>query len=152
MPEELFRLTESPDRAVRAFVIRALWGWYRRRAASDAYVPPLREGEGKPVGRPHAWPAAEGDIRAFLRRTLFAIPPGRLAPGTPADSGGRRLPAGRAKLALIEVCRDLALEDEAFAERVTPMFQEFLHSRGQAESAACLVALTRIHRRWGIGL
>ena len=31
VPEELFRLTESPDRKVRAFVIRALWTVYRDR-------------------------------------------------------------------------------------------------------------------------
>lgn len=150
VPEELFRLTESPDRHVRAFVVRQLWSMYRRRAASEGYEAPVRKdgGEAGPVAHPEGWPAEEQDIRAFLRRTLFGIPPGRQAVGGGTE-GVRRLAARQAKLALIEVCRDLALEDEAFATRVTPLFQEFLGSRGASESAACLVALTQLRHRWG---
>src|SRR5262249_32629934 len=43
LPEELFRLTESPDRKVRAFVIRGLWSLYRDRGIKEdwkPYVPP----------------------------------------------------------------------------------------------------------------
>jgi len=151
VPSELYRLTESPDRRVVAFVVRQLWARYRRRATSESWTPP----DGDAGGRPDA-PFAEGaDIRAFLRRTLFAIPPAR-----PEKEAGRaklsaaperrapRVPARVAKLSLIEVCRDLALEDRAFARRVVPVFQEFLRSQGQSESAACLVALTRIRHRW----
>ena len=128
VPEELFRLTESPDRQVRAFVVRQLWSQYRHKAASDTYVAPEREGELPPAPRPEQWPAEEGDIRAFLRRTLFGIPPGRLSKTSSSDL--RRLPAREAKLALIEITRDLALEDRTFAERVAPMFTEFLDSGG----------------------
>src|SRR5205807_3613162 len=41
VPDELFRLTESPDRAVRAFVIRALWGLYRDRGVTPDWKPPV---------------------------------------------------------------------------------------------------------------
>ncbi|HHO54000.1 MAG TPA: hypothetical protein ENK18_24800 [Deltaproteobacteria bacterium] len=148
VPEELFRLTESPDRRVRAFVVRQLWARYRHRATSPGWAPTLGEGEEAAPGRPESWPAPQSDIRAFLRYTLFGIPPAR-PPKKGTTSGLRPLPARQAKLALIDVCRDFALEDHAFAQRVTPMLQEFLHSRGRAESAACLVALTRIAHRWG---
>ncbi len=137
VPDELFRLTESPDRQVRAFVVRQLWATYRHRATSPVAAPEA----------PEHWPAPAEDLRQFLRRTLFAIPPGRLPKGGSTE-GLPPLPARRAKLGLIEVCRDLALEDEAFATRVTPLFREFLRSRGQAESEACLVALARIRHRW----
>lgn len=148
VPEELFRLTESPDRHVRAFVVRQLWSMYRSRASSEAYAPPAREGEAAPAAPPEAWPADGRDIRAFLRRTLFGIPPGRMAKGGGTE-GLRRLAAREAKLALIEVCRDLGLEDREFAVRVGPLLREFLDSRGQAESAACLVALVQLRGRWG---
>src|SRR5262249_61924855 len=41
VPEELFRLTESPDRKVRPFVIRALWTVYRDRGLTPDWKPPL---------------------------------------------------------------------------------------------------------------
>src|SRR5262249_35387160 len=41
VPEELFRLTESPDRLVRGFVIRALWGVYRARGVTADWKPPV---------------------------------------------------------------------------------------------------------------
>lgn len=144
IPEELFRLTESPDRQVRAFVIRQLWTLYRDTAASRTWTPPVREGEEPRPARPEQWPAAQEDVRGFLRRTLFGIPPARL----PKERvGGRRLPAWQAKRALIEVCRDLALEEPAFAERILPLFDEFVASAGRIESEACLVAVTRIRAR-----
>src|SRR5205085_1652742 len=40
VPEELFRLAESPDRKVRAFVIRALWAVYRDRGITPDWKPP----------------------------------------------------------------------------------------------------------------
>src|SRR5262249_59501664 len=41
LPEELFRLTESPDRLVRGFVIRALWALYRERGVTADWKPPV---------------------------------------------------------------------------------------------------------------
>ena len=57
------------------------------------------------------------------------------------------LPARKAKLSLIQVLRDLALEDLEFAEGVLPLVEEFMKSSGQSEKAACLVAATRIRMR-----
>ena len=56
----------------------------------------------------------------------------------------RGLPARKAKLALVETLRDLAVEDREFAQLVTPLLREFMGSRGSAEHAAVLVALARL--------
>ncbi len=159
VPSELFRLTESPDRRVVAFVVRQLWARYRSRATSGSWVPGDDALGGSVVAPPPDELFADpADIRSFLRRSLFAIPPAR-----PEKEAGRnklsseperrppKVSARAAKLALIEVCRDLAVEDRAFARRVVPVFQEFLRSQGKSESAACLVALTRIRHRWRDG-
>ncbi|MFN3202622.1 MAG: BRCT domain-containing protein [Bradymonadia bacterium] len=170
IPEELFRLTESPDRQVRAFVVRQLWHLYRERGITEGWLPPAppapkvkkrrgakkqqAEDAPKPQGapaKPENPPASPDDLQSFLRRTLFGIPPAKL----PRPAEGKRkkrtlppLPARKAKLALVDVVRDLALEDQGFAEKSAPLLQEFLGSRGQSERAACLVALTRMRRAW----
>ncbi len=165
VPEEMFRLTESPDRLVRAFVIRSLWAIYRDRGVTADWKPPVPpastigaaakkaaetpepRGPGVPH-RPDKLPAQQPGLAAFLRRVLFEVPPGRLekSPVEASASGPklRPLPARRAKLDLVEVMRDLALEDGAFASGVLPLLEEFMISRGQSERAACLVAVTRI--------
>jgi hypothetical protein len=164
-PEELFRLTESPDRRVRASVIRTLWSLYRDRGITEGwkpYVPPATtvgaaakkaaaqpDGRGPgPPPRPETLPARPRDLWIFLRRTLFEIPPAR-PEKRPAEADGaaqriKPLAARRAKLALVETMRDLALEDADFARGVLPMLDEFMVSRGASERAACLVAVTRI--------
>ncbi len=95
VPEELFRLSESPDRKVRAFVIRALWTVYRDRGLTPDWKPPLppkptvgakakkdaekaaqNRGDGIPH-KPETWPAPQPTLSEFLRRILFEIPPGR---------------------------------------------------------------------------
>lgn len=162
VPEEMFRLTESPDRKVRAFVVRSLWALYRQRGTTPGwkpFVPPESEkrqakkeprdyGNGAPQ-RPEQYPAEQPELREFLRRMLFEIPPSR-----PEKSRGdgvgiklklKPLPARKAKLALVETMRDLAVEDQVFAMEVAPLLREFMGSRGQSEQAACLVAVTRIH-------
>src|SRR5262249_44194810 len=152
LPEELFRLTESPDRVIRGFVVRALWAIYRDRGLTEGWKPPVppapsigaaakkaaaeppRPGAGVPV-RPEKLPAALPSLAEFLRRVLFEVPPARPeaspvtpepAGETPADSPKpaerlKPLPARRAKLELVEVMRDLALEDGGFAEGVLPL-------------------------------
>lgn len=146
IPSELFRLTESPDRQVRAFVVRELWKLYRERHLTAGWQPPDDQKEAAPPSpAPDAPPAGADDVRGFLRRTLFGIPPARL------PKAGRRLkplPARQAKRALVEVVRDLALEDADFATRIVPLLQEFAGSRGRAERHVCLVALTRLRHRW----
>ena len=154
IPEELFRLTESPDRTMQAFVVRQLWRLYRARGRTESWQPPppdpkraLPNAPEGPTPRPEAAPAGADDVRGFLRRTLFGIPPARMPKDRPSGQQ-RPLPARRAKQALIEVVRDLALEDAGFARHVAPLFAEFIRSRGRSEQLACLVALTRIRRRW----
>jgi len=144
LPEELFRLTESPDRRVRAFAIRRLWSLYRERGITPRTGPP----------RPDGRPAGDEELGSFLRRSLFGIPPARLPKEPVAEADAERarrlrpLSAWRAKVALIELVRDLAAEDRAFATLVTPHLAEFGASRGRAEKAACLVALARIGEAW----
>lgn len=166
MPEELFRLTESPDRKVRAFVVRALWSLYRNRGTTanwKPWVPPEAEtdkgkrkgtkprdyGEGAPP-RPEALPADRTDLGAFLRRMLFEIPPPKpeKAKGDEAEIEMKLkpLPARKAKLTLVEAIRDLAVEDKEFAREVAPLMAEFMGSRGKSEMEACLVAVTRIRQ------
>ena len=179
VPEELFRLTESPDRRVRAFVVKSLSALYRNRGITDdwkpAPPPPApatgaaakkaaataaieQRGSGPPA-RPDHLPASAEGLRQFLRRTLFEIPPGRLPPTKldgqdgeaeqPRGDGVVRvqlkpLPSRKAKLALLETVRDIAVSDVAFARVVLPLLEEFMTTRGQSEHAATLVAVTRI--------
>ncbi len=160
-PEELFRLSESPDRQVCAFVVRTLWSLYRDRGTTEGWVPPaapLRrgieneeqsQGGGSPV-KPEKLPASHQALRDFMRRMLFTVPPAKLPAASgeerarARDSRQRPLSARRAKLALVEVLRDLAIEEHAFALLVAPLLHEFMGSRGASERAACLVALVRI--------
>ena len=64
--------------------------------------------------------------------------------GTGGPGKLKPLPARKAKLAMVELMRDLAIEDVAFARGALPLLEEFLPSRGPSERAACLVAVTRI--------
>jgi hypothetical protein len=149
-------------------VIRALWSLYRDRGVTRDWKPlqppqtsvgvtartlKAREkaeeerGPGVPA-RPAQWPASHPTLEACLRRMLFEIPPARLPKPRDEDKDIlaklKPMPARKAKLALIEVLRDLALEDVDFALAVVPVMKDFLDSRGQSEMAACLVALARI--------
>src|SRR5207248_10480356 len=86
LPEELFRLTESPDRRVRAFVIRSIWSLYRDRGITEGwkpYIPPQSavgtskkakkadpvadRGSGPPP-RPEQLPANYQALQEFMRR------------------------------------------------------------------------------------
>jgi hypothetical protein len=167
-PEELFRLTESPDRKVRAFVVRTLWDLYRDRGVTAAwkpYIPPAgsigvtakkraeseaeKRGPGVPL-RPEEKPADESQLSELLRRMLFELPPGRMPPASEEDQGIMKalkpLPARKAKLALIETIRDLAIAEPGLARAALPVLGEFMGSRGRSERDACLVAVTRIRR------
>jgi hypothetical protein len=93
LPQELFRLSESPDRKVRAFVIRSLWHVYRDRGLTELWKPPVvaaafgaksmkeaakkqaEQGKGVPEV-PDEPPAERPTLSAFLRRILFELPPG----------------------------------------------------------------------------
>ncbi|HEY0132731.1 MAG TPA: BRCT domain-containing protein [Nannocystis sp.] len=98
IPEELFRLSESPDRQVTAFVVRTIWSLYHERGITEGWKPAPRapkdagkpgkktevkgpavpvEGTGAPA-RPEKPPASGEALQAFMRRILFSIPPTKL--------------------------------------------------------------------------
>lgn len=115
-------LMESPDRDVRLFAVRLLWQKHGREGAS-------------------------GDaLRQFLRTVLFGLPPGRMERRELDDdlATARPFPASVAKRRLIEVMRDLAIEDRDFANVVVPVFDEFMASAAKGEWQACVAALARI--------
>ena len=104
VPDELFRLAESPDRQVRAFVVRTFWSVYRDRGITMHWKPApppastigqkpapaaAKKAEadkpaprGGPPPRPEKRPAGDEALAAFLRRVLFTVPPGRLPKGS----------------------------------------------------------------------
>ena len=108
LPASLFRLTESPDRRVRAFVVRELRSLYRERGITEGWkpAPPPPQpttgaaakralartvdarGDGPPA-RPEDLPASAEELRQLLRRGLFEISPGRLPPGKREDRDGQ---------------------------------------------------------------
>jgi len=165
-PDQLFKLTESPDRAVRAFVIRAFWSLYRERATTDQWKPYLapesktakqknkksadeqrqRLGPGSPI-RPDQPPAGYAEIQFLLRRMLFEISPGPPPRPTGPSLDNLKLkpiPTRKGKMLLIETVRDLAIQDAAFAKIVLPVLKEFMNSHGMSEHDSCLVAVARI--------
>jgi hypothetical protein len=99
-------------------------------------------GSGLPQ-RPKNLPADTDSLQQLLRRWLYELPSGRLAADR-LNTGLKPLSASAAKKALIETFRDIALDDVDFATMVLPLFENFTHSRGAMEQAACLVAVTRI--------
>lgn len=174
-PTELFRLSESPDRQVQAFVIRSIWSLYRDRGITMHWTPPpmpvakpkkgmsneekQAQKEAKlvvssgPPQKPDNLPAEPIVLRDFMRTILFTLAPARLPKSSKSKDGqGDRLkplPARKAKLSLIEMIRDIAVEDKDFAVFVTPLLEEFMASHGKSEHDACLVALTRIDKAHG---
>ncbi|HCT73860.1 MULTISPECIES: BRCT domain-containing protein [Psychrobacter] len=119
-------------------------------------------------------PAEIDQLLMLLRRGLFELPPGRLGgsqepsasdsnkhkqqrysdknsgENTESDSNIMLKPisASRAKLALIETFRDVALADSTFAALIMPTLFTFTHSAGKMERHACLVAVTRLLHRY----
>lgn len=160
-PDALFQLTESADREIRGFVVRILWSLYRRYATTphwQPYVPVItkgtkalqkqqlaqqqKQGKGLPK-RPVDLPADKAALQQLLQRWLYELPPDGFAHQA-MSKGLKPLSACLAKKALIETFRDLALEDDAFAQMILPLLHNFTQSRGAMEQAACLVAVTRI--------
>jgi hypothetical protein len=122
----LARLMESPDREVRLFAVRLLWEKHRG---------PVRAFEAHPA------------LEHFLRTTLFGLPPGRMEKrelGGDDRGPDRALPASIAKHRLLEVIRDFAIEDVAFARLVLPILKEFTHSSAKGEWQSAIAALAFI--------
>lgn len=161
LPEALFQLTESPDRELRGFVVRILWSLYRRYSTTAHWQPSLpvmanlsavdkakREAALKKLGtglpkHPDNLPADKDALQQLLRRWLYEIPPGRMG-NERLKTSLKPLSASKAKKALIETFRDVALDDAEFAQLVLPLFKNFTRSNGLMEQAACLVAVTRL--------
>ena len=105
-----------------------------------------RVGPGSPE-RPENPPAEYADLQFLLRRMLFEIAPGR-PPRTTGPSLAnvklKPIPTRKGKMLLVETLRDLAIEDESFAQVVLPVLIEFMNSQGMSEHDSCLVAVARI--------
>jgi hypothetical protein len=166
--DALFQLTESPDREIRSFVVRILWSLYRRYATTSYWQPytsvaikgtkalqkkqqerQQQQGTGLPI-RPEHLPADKDALQQLLQRWLYELPPGGFAHSINNTNNKHLKPlsACLAKKALIETFRDLALEDDEFAQMILPLLQNFTQSRGAMEQAACLVAVTRIEHSY----
>ena len=125
----------------------------------------------QPVKTAENLPAEVDQLLMLLRRGLFELPPGRLGgsqePNASASNNQQRysdksnetadtdsnitlkpISASRAKLALIETFRDVALADSTFAALIMPTLFTFTHSAGKMERHACLVAVTRLLHRY----
>ncbi|MER2529161.1 MAG: hypothetical protein ABTR07_14655 [Candidatus Competibacter denitrificans] len=143
-PAKLAWLMESHYREVGLFTVRLLWERHRptaltiaRQAAADGAQPSV------------APFAALDELRQFLRKTLFGLPPGRLErrelDGDQATPD-RPWPASVGKRRLVEAIKTLALEDADFAALVTPVLEEFRHSRAKHEWQHCVAALVQIRK------
>lgn len=177
-PETLYGLTESTDREVRYSAVKMLWQHYRKRNISEHWQPSLRTENAKSntpntveIGDHTAHfsqdLATHGEqLLLWLKRGLFELPPARLpmvknSNNPQADKATfyngkvqhtpktiQQISASRAKLALIETFRDVALQDDEFARIVLPVLKQFTHSSGKMERNACLVAVTQIEQRY----
>ncbi len=118
-------LMESPDREVRLFAVRLLFEKHRKTAFR-----------------------ADSELIHFLRSTLFGLPPGRMERRELSAEllPGRPLSASIAKRRLIEVVRDLAVEEREFARLVQPVLGELSRSVAKGEWQSCVAALAWIER------
>ena len=142
-------LMESPDREVRLFAVRMLWEQHRPLTIPSSWAPSKGPGVGARASAPEGADRFEtGEaLRQFLRTVLFGLPPGRMERREPIEGlPTRRMPASEAKRRLIEVVRDLALEDREFAGLAVAVLDEFMHSHARGEWQGCVAALARIRR------
>ncbi|PRQ05019.1 hypothetical protein ENSA5_04450 [Enhygromyxa salina] len=150
-------LMESPDREVRLFAVRLLWEQHRPLTIPTSWKP--NKGPG---ARPSAGAASDASaqppaaderfetgeaLRQFLRTVMFGLPPGRVERREPiAGLPSRRLSASEGKRRLIEVVRDLAIEDAEFATVAVSVLDEFMNSHARGEWQGCVAALARIRQ------
>ncbi len=143
--ERLGWLMQSADREVRFFAVRLLWEKHRPRGLPSHWKP--SKGKIEDAG---AFKDAEA-LRALLRRLLFTIPPGRSMEQL-EQARSRKLPTSIAKRSLIEIVRDLAVADVAFANVVAPLLGEFTGSIAKGEWQMCLSALMTLRSVHGISV
>jgi hypothetical protein len=144
-------LMESPDREVRLFAVRLLWEQHRPLKIPASWKPKKGPGARPTAGEAVLPPEAEQrfetgeSLRQFLRTVLFGLPPGRVERREPiAGLPTRRLSASEGKRRLIEVVRDLAVEDREFASIAVAVLDEFMHSHARGEWQGCVAAIARI--------
>lgn len=141
--ERLGWLMQSADREVQKFAVRLLWEKHRPRPLPAGYKPP--KPSGVPFERAGGFEDTEA-LRTLLRRTLLALPPGRAKEASDGGAPRRRLPASEVKRNVVEIVRDLALEDAPFAGLVAPILSEMVGSAAKGEYQACLAALAHLRR------
>jgi hypothetical protein len=144
--QRILRLAESADRDVRAQAVKLLWLRYRRPSTAGEWTP-------KTDGRSPIQSGAKGTsltsnhlLLDFVRTVLFGIPPGRLA--KQPKNAAKPWSSSKAKRHMIDLLRDLALEDHNFYQAVRPIFAQFLASHHKTESLSSLVAITQLDDRW----
>jgi hypothetical protein len=138
--QHLAWLMTSADRTVRRFAVELLWERHRWRAEPASWKPKVSVIA--PLG---AYSDAHA-LAVFLRRMLFSLPPGRAQEGADPLAKNRRISQGEAKARIIEVVRDLAVHDAAFATIVLPLLQEMSGSIAQGEWQGSLQATHAIMR------
>lgn len=83
------------------------------------------------------------EIKDFIERTLFRLPAGRRSPKLPKITfQGKQ--TWKNKRTLVKSVRDLAIQDEAFAEHIVPILKEFQLAKGKIIRDACISALAQI--------
>jgi len=143
--QRLAWLMTSADREVRLFAARLLWDKHRPRSFPQTWKPKKSGLDPTVLDGTAGAPSDASALGAFLRRVLFSLPLGRSMEAKDDDGGAyRRLPTSIAKRRLIEVVRDLALEDAAFADAAVPVLQELSGSLAKGEWQSCVQALCAI--------
>jgi hypothetical protein len=141
--ERLAWLMTSADREVRLFAVRILWEKHRPRSFPQSWKPRVSSLD----AAVHSGEVGAFDdvvaLRAFLRRVLFALPPGRSMEAKEGETI-RRISSSLAKRRVVEIVRDLAVDDATFANAVRPLLEEMTGSLARGEWQSCLQALCAI--------
>lgn len=139
--ERLAWLMQSADREVGLFAVRLLWEKHRPTHLPEGWKPAGAKNE-LAAGSTERFANVDA-LRTFLRRMLFGLPPGRAKEAREGEVQ-KRLSASVAKRRVIELVRDLGLEDEAFARVVAPVLGEFTGSLAKGEWQSCLASLVQL--------
>ncbi len=95
------------------------------------------------------FPATEA-LQQFLRTILFGLPPGRMERRERTGDAlpDRPLPASVAKRRLIDVVRDMGVEDRDFAAIALLVLAEFMQSQAKGEWHRCVSAMAHIRNAY----
>ncbi|WP_426756237.1 hypothetical protein [Myxococcus sp. Y35] len=139
--ERLAWLMQSADREVGLFAVRLLWEKHRPTHLPEGWKP-AGAMEALALGGTERFTDVDA-LRTFLRKMLFGLPPGRAKEAREGEVQ-KRLSASVAKRRVIELVRDLGLDDAAFARVVAPVLEEFTGSLAKGEWQSCLASLVRL--------